>query len=481
MDKREHVISNFLWRFCERFGSQLVTLVVSFLLARMLDVEVYGLTSKVAVITAVLLVFVDSGMGNALIQKKDPDDLDFSSVFYFNVCFCLLLYAALFFASPAISRMYREPELTPILRVLGLTVVVSGVKNVQQAYVSKTMQFKRFFFASLGGTLPSAALGIFMARRGFGVWALVAQQLSNVTLNTAILWLTVDWRPIRAFSLERLKGLLSFGWKLLAASLLDTIYLKIYPLIIGIRYTNADLAFYERGNYIPSLITENINSSIDSVLLPVLSEQQDRKDQVREIARRAIKTSSYIMMPLMAGLAVCAEPLVRFLLTDKWLPCVPFLQVFCVVYAFYPMHTANLNAIKAMGRSDVFLRLEIIKKLLEAAVLVFSMRFGVFAMALGLLSSDLISLGINAWPNRRLLDYSLGRQLRDLFPALALSLLMAGCVWPVSLLHLPDALTLLIQVPLGAGIYILLSKLLHVESFDYVLSAAKNLLHKGQF
>lgn len=479
MDKREHVISNFLWRFCERFGSQLVTLVVSFLLARMLDVEVYGLTSKVAVITAVLLVFVDSGMGNALIQKKDPDDLDFSSVFYFNVCFCLLLYTALFFASPAISRMYREPELTPILRVLGLTVVVSGVKNVQQAYVSKTMQFKRFFFASLGGTLPSAALGIFMAKRGFGVWALVAQQLSNVTLNTAILWLTVGWRPIRAFSLERLKGLLSYGWKLLAASLLDTIYLKIYPLIIGIRYTNADLAFYERGNYIPSLITENINSSIDSVLLPVLSEQQDQKDQVREIARRAIKTSSYIMMPLMAGLAVCAEPLVRFLLTDKWLPCVPFLQVFCVVYAFYPMHTANLNAIKAMGRSDVFLRLEVIKKLLEAAVLVFSMRFGVFAMALGLLSSDLISLGINAWPNRRLLDYSLGRQLRDLFPALALSLLMAACVYPVSLLGLPDALTLLIQVPLGAGVYVLLSKLLHVESFDYVLSAAKNLLHKG--
>ena len=479
MDKREHVISNFLWRFCERFGSQLVTLVVSFLLARMLDVEVYGLTSKVAVITAVLLVFVDSGMGNALIQKKDPDDLDFSSVFYFNVCFCLLLYTALFFASPAISRMYREPELTPILRVLGLTVVVSGVKNVQQAYVSKTMQFKRFFFASLGGTLPSAALGIFMAKRGFGVWALVAQQLSNVTLNTAILWLTVGWRPLRAFSPERLKGLLSYGWKLLAASLLDTIYLKIYPLIIGIRYTNADLAFYERGNYIPSLITENINSSIDSVLLPVLSEQQDQKDQVREIARRAIKTSSYIMMPLMAGLAVCAEPLVRFLLTDKWLPCVPFLQVFCVVYAFYPMHTANLNAIKAMGRSDVFLRLEVIKKLLEAAVLVFSMRFGVFAMALGLLSSDLISLGINAWPNRRLLDYSLGRQLRDLFPALALSLLMAACVYPVSLLGLPDALTLLIQVPLGAGVYVLLSKLLHVESFDYVLSAAKNLLHKG--
>ena len=479
MEKREHVIGNFLWRFCERFGSQLVSLVVSFLLARILDVEVYGLTSKVAVITSILLVFVDSGMGNALIQKKNADDLDFSSVFYFNVCFCLLLYTGLFFAAPAISRMYREPALTPILRVLGLTVVVSGVKNVQQAYVSRTMQFKRFFFASLGGTLPSAVLGIVMALRGFGVWALVAQQLSNVTLNTVILWLTVGWRPQRVFSLERLKGLLSYGWKLLAASLLDTVYLKIYPLIIGIRYTNADLAFYERGNYIPSLITENINSSIDSVLLPVLSEQQDRRDHVREIARRAIKTSSYIMMPLMAGLAVCARPLIRFLLTDKWVPCVPFLQVFCVVYAFYPMHTANLNAIKAMGRSDVFLRLEIIKKLLEAGVLVFSMRFGVFAMALGLLSSDLISLVINAWPNRRLLDYSLGCQLRDLFPALALSLVMAACVWTVNLLHLPDLVTLLIQVPLGAGIYILLSKLFHVDSFSYVLSAARKLLHRG--
>ena len=478
MDKREHVIGNFLWRFCERFGSQLVTLVVSFVLARMLDPEVYGLTSKVAVITSILLVFVDSGMGNALIQKKDPDDLDFSSVFYFNVCFCLVLYGALFLAAPAVSRMYREPDLTPILRVLGLTVVVSGVKNVQQAYVSKTMQFKRFFFASLGGTLPSAVLGITLARLGYGVWALVAQQLSNVTLNTAILWLTVGWRPKRMFSLQRLKGLLSYGWKLLAASLLDTVYLKIYPLIIGIRYTNADLAFYERGNYIPNLVVENINSSIDSVLLPVLSEQQDQRQQVREIARRAIKNSTYIMMPLMAGLAVCATPFVRLLLTEKWLPCVPFLQVFCVVYAFYPMHTANLNAIKAMGRSDVFLRIEIIKKLLEAAVLVFSMRYGVFAMALGLLSSDLISLIINAWPNQRLLGYPLGRQLRDLFPALALSLAMAACVWPVTLLGLPDIVTLLIQVPLGAGVYVLLSRLFHVESFDYVLSAARNLLRR---
>ena len=320
MDNKTKVISNLIWRFLERCGAQIVSMVVSILLARILDISEYGIVSKVLVITTILMVFVDSGMANALIQKKNPDDLDYSSVFYFNVSFCLVLYALLFLTAPLIARMYHDPDMVPVLRVLGLTVVVAGVKNVQQAYVSKTLQFKRFFFATLGGTLFSAVLGIAMARRGFGVWALVAQQLSNVTVNTVILWFTVGWRPRRMFSLERLKGLLSYGWKLLGASLLDTIYLKLYPLVIGIRYTNADLAFFDRGNHLPNLVVENINYSIDSVLLPVLSAEQDHADQVREMTRRAIKTSTYVMMPLMAGLAVCAEPLIRLLLTEKWLP-----------------------------------------------------------------------------------------------------------------------------------------------------------------
>ena len=402
MDNRTKVVSNLIWRFFERCGAQLVSVVVTIVLARLVDPADYGPISKVAVFTSILMVFVDSGMANALIQKKDPDDLDFSSVFYFNVAFCLLLYALLFLFSPLIARMYHDPGLTLILRVLGLTVVVSGVKNVQQAYVSKTLQFKRFFFATLGGTLFSAVLGITMAHLGFGVWALVAQQLSNVTVNTVILWFTVGWRPKRMFSFQRLGGLLSYGWKLLGAQLLDTVYLKLYPLVIGIRYTDADLAFFDRGNHLPNLVVENINYSIDSVLLPVLADEQDDAGQVREMTRRAIKTSTYVMMPLMAGLAVCAEPLVRLLLTEKWLPCVPFMQIFCIIYAFYPLHTANLNAIKAMGRSDVFLKLEIIKKALETAVLLITMRYGVFAMALGELFSSIVSQLINAWPNKRL-------------------------------------------------------------------------------
>lgn len=478
MDNRSKVLSNLIWRFFERGGSQLVSFAVSIVLARILDPTMYGTVSKVTVITAILLVFVDSGMANALIQKKDPDDLDFSSVFWFNISFCLLLYAALFVLAPWISVFYKDPELVPLVRVLGLTLVVAGLKNVQQAYVSKTMQFRRFFFATLGGTLFSAVLGITMALRGFGVWSLVAQQLSNVAVNTAILWFTVGWKPKRMFSLSRLGGLLSYGWKLLAASLIDSVYLKIYPLIIGVYYTSADIAFYEKGMNWPNLVVENINSSMDSVLLPVLSAEQDRRDRVREMTRRAIKTGTYVILPLMAGLAACAVPIVRLLMTEKWLPSVPYLQIFCVIYAFYPLHTANLNAIKAMGRSDIFLILEIVKRGLELIILLITMRHSVFAMALGLLISELASQGINAWPNRKLLGYSYWAQLKDMLPAILLSVVMAACVYPVAMLGLNDFLTLLIQVPLGAGLYLLGSKLLKLDSFDYLLGVVKKMILK---
>ena len=460
----------------ERCGSQIVSFVVSIVLARILEPELYGTIALVTVITSILQVFVDSGMANALIQKKDTDDLDYSSVFYFNVAFCLVLYIGLFFAAPLISRIYDAGDLVPVIRVLGLTIVVSGVKNVQQAYVAKTMQFRRFFFSTIGGTLFSAVVGITMAYRGFGIWALVAQQLLNVTVNTAILWLTVGWKPKLMFSLQRLGGLVSYGWKLLASALLDTVYLKLYQVVVGLKYTSSDLAYYNKADQLPLLVVENINSSIDSVLLPVLSAEQDSKEAVRDMTRRAIKTSTYIMMPMMAGLAVCAEPLVRLLLTDKWLPCVPYMQVFCIVYAFYPLHTANLNAIKAMGRSDVFLKLEIIKKIVSTILLVVSMNISVYAIALSQLVSCVTSQLINSWPNRKLLDYSYLHQLRDMTPAILLSLAMALCVRPVIALGLSDWLTLLIQIPAGVLIYFALSAIFHVDSFYFILDVAKKLL-----
>ena len=480
MDKKQSVITNFIWRFMERGGTYVMNFIVSVVLARLLDPSLYGTVALVTAITTILQVFVDSGMANSLIQKKDTDDLDYSSVFYFNLAFCLLLYAGLFFCAPWISRLYRIPELTPIVRVLGLTIVVSGVKNVQQAYVAKTMQFRRFFFATLGGTVFSAVVGITLAYLGYGVWALVFQQLLNVTVNTAILWLTVGWKPKRMFSWKRLGGLISYGWKLLVSQLLDTAYLKLYQFIIGLRYSTADLAFYNRGDQFPNLIMENTSASLDSVLLPVLSSEQDDRVRVREMTRRAVKVSTFVLMPLMAGLAACAEPLVRFLLTEKWLPCVPYMQLFCLNYAFWPVHTANLNAIKAVGRSDIFLKLEIIKKVLETGILLVTMRYGVMAITLGLLASGFASIVINAWPNRRLLELPFTRQLLDVLPALLLSLGMAAAIWPVTLLGLPDAVRLLIMVPAGVLVYVGVSALLKLDSFTYVLEIAKRLLRRGK-
>lgn len=479
MDKSsQSVLSNLIWRFMERCGSQLISFVVSVVLARLLAPELYGSIALVTVITSILQVFVDSGMANALIQKKDTDDLDYSSVFYFNLVFCLVLYLGLFLAAPFIARVYEDGSLVPVIRVLGLTLVVSGVKNVQQAYVSKTMQFRRFFFATLGGTLFSAVVGISMAYMGYGIWALVMQQLLNAAVNTAILWLTVGWKPRLAFSFTRLAGLISYGWKLLVSALLDTVYNKLYQLVVGIVYSSADLAYYNKADQLPVLVVENINSSIDSVLLPVLSAEQDKRLVVREMTRRAIKMSTYVMMPMMAGLAACAEPLVRLLLTEKWLPCVPYMQIFCVCYAFYPLHTANLNAIKAMGRSDMFLYLELVKKAVGILALVITMYMGVFYMALSRIFTGVLSQLINAFPNKKLLDYPYLEQLKDMAPSILLSALMGAGVYLLTFLGLNDFATLALQLVCGVALYVALSLLFGIDSFNYILSVIKNILRR---
>lgn len=477
--KSKSVFSNFIWRFAERCAAQGVSFIVSVVLARILVPEDYGLIALVTVFTSILQVFIDSGLGTSLIQKKDADDTDFSTVFYFNMFFCVLLYAALFFCAPLIAQFYSKSQLTPVIRVLGLTLIISGLKNVQQAYVSRKMIFKKFFFATLGGTVISAAAGIALAVFGMGVWALVAQGLINSVIDTLILWFTVKWRPKKVFSFARLKGLFSFGWKILCSRLLETVYQDIRQLIIGKMYSSSDLAFYNRGKQLPNLVITNINASIDSVLLPVMSNAQDDKDNLKRMVRRSIMTSTYVIMPLMMGLAACAEPLVELLLTEKWLPCVPFLRIFCITYMFYPIHTANLNAIKAMGRSDLFLRLEIIKKIVGIVLLASTMWFGVMAMAYSLLVSSVLSQIINTSPNRKLLNYSYTEQLKDIMPGMLLSVFMGITVYLIGFLPLTLLPLLVIQVSAGAVIYIALSKLFRLESFEYILGIVKQYLRKS--
>lgn len=471
-------IANFIWRFTERTAAQLVTFVVSIILARILSPEYYGTIALVTVFTTILQVFVDSGLGTALIQKKDADDLDFSSVFFFNMFMCVVLYIVMYIASPYIAAFYNDKGLTPIIRFISLTIIISGVKGIQQAYVSRNMLFKRFFFSTIGGTVASAIIGIFLAYKGYGVWALAIQQVSNTAIDTLILWLTVRWKPKFMFSWQRLKSLLKFGWKLLVSALLDTVYNNLRNLMIGKIYTSSDLAFFDQGDKLPKVIATNINISIDSVLLPTLSKVQDKVEEVRLLTRRAIRISVYIVAPLMIGFACCAESLVSLVLTDKWLPCVPFVRILCVSYMLWPIHTANLNAIKAMGRSDIFLKMEVIKKVVGIALLVSTIGFSVKTMAYGVLLECVIAQIVNSIPNKSLLNYGYIDQLKDVLPTLALSGVMGIVVYYIGILPLPQLLGVVVQILTGMIIYIVGSYLLRFDEFRYIMSKYKLLVKK---
>lgn len=468
MEQGKRVFSSLCWRFAETSGAQMIQFIVTLILARILSPEIFGTVTFILIFSQILQVFVDSGFGNALIQKKDADDIDFSSVFYFNVIMCFLMYGIIYVCASYIAVLCNDASLVWVIRFLGLVVVISGFKNILQAYIYRTMQFKLFFFSTLAGTVISAGMGIWMALKGYGIWALAVSKVSNALIDTIVLWIVLKWRPKCCFSMNRLKQLIQYGWKLLISSLVDTLYNNLRQFIIGKRYSEADLAYYDRGNQIPNLIVGNINTSIDSVIFPVLSQSQTDREKLREIMRKAVQTSAYIISPLMLGLAFLSPELVQIVLTEKWMPCVPFLQIFCFTYLLYPLQTANLNVIKAMGRSDIFLKLEIIKKILGLCILAGSMWFGVKAMAYSYLLNSFISLYINCIPSKKLLNYGIREQLKDFLPYVLLSVAMGIGIGFLNMLPVNIFVILLLQIVLGISIYLLGSVLLKFETFYYL-------------
>lgn len=475
---RQIVFTNLIWRLLERLGAQGVTFVVSIVLARLLDPAAYGTIALITIFLSILNVFVDSGMANALIQKKDSDDLDFSSVFWFNLGMCIFLYIIMFFSANFIAKFYHKSELVPLIRVLSIVLIISGIKNVQQAYITKNMQFKKFFIATIWGTIGAAIAGIMIAYLGGGVWALVMQSIFNSVVDTVLLWVTVRWRPKFVFSWTRVKGLLSYGWKLLSSSLIDNVYNNIRQLIIGRMYSADMLGIYNRGKQFPQIISTNVNSSIDSVLFPAMSSEQQNYEKVKMMLKRSIQTSVYVMAPLLMGLASIADTLIPLLLTEKWALCIPYMRVFCVAYVFEPINTASINAIKAIGRSDIFLKLTIVKRCIALLLIIIAMKYGVFAIAVSCLVAGVIENIINLACVYKVLDYKFVDQIKDIFPIIILSVVMGACVYPLKLLKIHAILILVIQVFLGAIIYIFLSYVFHVNSLTYVLGMIKSLIFK---
>ena len=475
---KSKVFAGLFWKFAERISAQFITLLVSIVLARLLSPEDYGAVALIMVFITIANVFVSSGFGNALIQKKDADNLDFSSVFYVNILISLVLYAIIYLAAPAIADFYSMQILGPALRVLAIRIPVAAINSVQQAYVSRHMLFRRFFWATLFGTILSGFVGIFMAYSGYGIWALVAQYLTNTCTDTVVLWFTVRWRPERRCSLERTAKLFSYGWKLLCSGLIDTGYSQLTSLLIGKFYTASDLAYYNQGSKFPQMIVININSAIDSVLFPALSRFQDNKERLKAMTRRSIQVSSYIMWPMMLGFAAVAEPFIRIVLTDKWLPCIPYLRIFCISFGLWPIHTANLQAIKAIGRSDLFLRMEIIKKVLGLLLLVAALPHGPLAIAGCMIISDLVCTFVNAAPNVRLLGYSIREQYLDILPIFLVSLVMAVIVNSLERLGFNDFITLAMQIAAGGAIYLAASLIFRPEGFIFILRNLKERMHR---
>ena len=448
-----------LWKLLERFGVQGVQFILQIILARLLPPEHYGVLAIMIIFTTLANVFIQNGFNTALIQNKDVTEEDYSSVLWVSLGVAGILYGIIFFCAPFIASFYEMPEIVKPFRVLALMLFPGALNSVQLAKVSREMDFKKVFYSNVGAIVVSGVAGIVIAKLGGGLWALVAQTMLNIFVATVVMQFTSKLKIYFKVSLARIKVLFAYGWKLLVSGLIDTLYQDLQSLVVGKKYNSATLGFFNRGKQFPQFLMNSINGAVQSVMLPAMAEKQDAKEQLKELTRRSITVSAYVVFPMMAGLAGIAEPLVRLLLPDVWLPCVPYLQIYCVSFAFYPVHSCNLQAINAIGRSDMFLKLEIIKKsygLIALIVAVFCFN-SPMAIAMTAIITGFLSFFVNAAPNKKLINYSYVEQMRDLIPSFLASVVMCVAVLLVGYLKFNVIVTLLIQVVVGVGVYLAIS------------------------
>lgn len=475
--RKETLVTSTIWKLLERFSSQAVSFVVTIILARILIPEEYGIIAILMVFINLANVIVDGGLNTALVQKKNADNIDFSTIFLFCMGLACILYLILYFCAIPISRFYSNDLLVPVLRILSLNLFFNSFNAIQRAYVSRNMLFKKLFYSNLISVIISGIIGILLAYNGFGVWALVAQQLIGQLVISILLCFAVKWKPTFVFSFDRFKGLFDYGWKIFLSNIIIAIYEDIRSVFIGKIYQPATLAYYDRGKQFPSLVMTNINTSLQTILLPAFADIQDDRLRVKEVMRKSMKVTNFCVIPLLVGLIVAAKPLVLFILTEKWLPAVPFMQIFCVAFILMPIQSSNICAIKAMGYSGITLKIELMKKVIEAIILIVSFCINVYAVAVGVVIYNLICVIINLYPNKKLLNYGLVEQISDVLPILLCSALMGMFVFWIQLLPIPIFCVLILQFLAGAILYIMLSRLFKIDSLGYVVSMIKAIIN----
>lgn len=475
------IAKGFIWKFLERFGVHGAQFVMQIFLARLLGPEYHGMLAIMIIFTTIANVFVQTGFSTSLVQNKDVTDEDYSSVFWVSLGIAGLLYTIIFFAAPLIANFFNTPIIIWPMRILAIMLFPGALNSIQLAKVSRELNFKKVFISNVGAIVISGTVGIIIALCDGGIWALVTQSLLNVSVAAIVMLFTVKWRPRVVLNFSRVKVLFSFGWKLLISSLLDTLYQNLQGLVIGKIYDSETLGYYNKGQQFPTAIISTINGTVQTVLLPIMSAEQDDSNKVKSIMRKSVTMSAYIVFPMMAGLAAVAEPLVRILLTEEWLPCVPYLQISCFTLAFYPIHSSNLQAINASGRSDIFLKLEIIKKVVSTVLLMGALLMFDTPMAIAWSGAIGVPIGlfINASPNKKLINYSYFEQLKDIIPSFIMSAIMGFVVWSLVLLNLNSFLTICIQIVLGVVTYLVMSFIIGVEPFVVLCGMIKNKLKKN--
>ena len=470
-----NTVKPLMWKFLERFGVIGTQFILQIILARLLGPDCYGMLAIMIIFTTIANVFIQTGFSTSLIQNKDVTDEDYSSVFWVSLGIAGALYAVIFFASSFIAQFFKMPEIVWPMRVLTIMLFPGALNSIQLAKVSRELNFKKVFFSNVGAIVISGVVGIIIALYGGGLWSLVAQSILNITIAAVVMLFTVKWYPKPIINIPRVKILFSFGWKLLVSSLLDTLYQNLQSLVIGKKYDSSTLGNYNKGQQFPMAIISAINGTVQAVMLPVMSADQDDRSKVKNIMRRSMTLNAYLVFPMMSGLAAVAEPLVRILLTEEWLPCVPYLQISCFTLAFYPIHSSNLQAINASGRSDIFLKLEIIKKVVSTVLLVGALLMFDTPMAIAWSGAIGVPIGlfINASPNKKLINYSYYEQMKDILPSFIISVIMGLSVWSLTLLGWNPIPTILFQMIFGIAVYLLLSFVTRMEPLIIIWAMIK--------
>jgi O-antigen/teichoic acid export membrane protein len=470
-DLKQKTLSGFIYKFAESGTSQGISFVVQIILARILMPEEFGTIALLTVLMTVLDVFVTYGFGNSLVVNKKSDDLDFSTCFYFGIFLSLVVYGIVYVCSPYISQFfYGTDELDILVKVMALRLPVAAVNSVQYSHVAKAMRFRIFFYATLIGTVLSGIVGITMAYTGYGVWALVGHYLSNALFNTITLWFMADWRPKWMFSFQRLKVIYDYGWKILVVGLIDTIFGQVRSLIIAKQYSPSALAYYNRGVHFPGLGMKMIEPTIFGVLFPALSNCNDDWQMMKSVTRRVIKVSTFLVCAIMCFLFAAAKPLVVVLLTEKWLPCVVFIQIGCVAYLLRPLNIIHNCIIRASGRSKLLLKVNVFNKAIGLVLLILLMPYGVEAIAWSYVLFNYITTFVHIWVNKDLLKYGYREQFFDIGTNLMVGIVMGVLLWSVTLLPIKCSLMLFLQIVLGVLSYILLSIVFKVESYSYLFN-----------